>query len=285
MEVVRMALKVGELYASFGIDTSSLNNAISGIEKKCSEIAGSLAKTGAVLSTAITAPIVAFGKDVFNVGTEFEAQWFLHNMARHTADNDLRRDLAVIRRAEQQEQKKLSYLKPKDESILETTIAYEQLAVELTAMLARKEKNMTVRRALDFALLEDFDHLYRYADLLEMDSGIRAETLVGKKTEIMPGHGDNARSPHCIRAPLSDGRHQKAASCQCAAFEQTPRDDNHRSRAADHEPLHELRHVLRGERDRQKAVPRNRHDRGAARFALRVRTILVRVVARMPPYA
>ena len=120
-------------------------------------------------------------------GTEFEAQWFLHNMARHTADNDLRRDLAVIRRAEQQEQKKLSYLKPKDESILETTIAYEQLAVELTAMLARKEKNMTVRRALDFALLEDFDHLYRYADLLEMDSGIRAETLVGKKTEIMPG--------------------------------------------------------------------------------------------------
>ena len=69
-----MALKVGELYASFGIDTSSLNNAISGIEKKCSEIAGSLAKTGAVLSTAITAPIVAFGKDVFNVGTEFEAQ-------------------------------------------------------------------------------------------------------------------------------------------------------------------------------------------------------------------
>lgn len=69
-----MALKVGELYASFGIDSSGLNNAISGIEKKCSEIAGSLAKTGAVLSTAITAPIVAFGKDVFNVGTEFEAQ-------------------------------------------------------------------------------------------------------------------------------------------------------------------------------------------------------------------
>ena len=145
-------------------------------------------------------------------GTEFEAQWFLHNMARHTADNDLRRDLAVIRRAEQQEQKKLSYLKPKDESILETTIAYEQLAVELTAMLARKEKNMTVRRALDFALLEDFDHLYRYADLLEMDSGIRAETLVGKKTEIMPGRPtvsehryptDDIKKPLPANAPLS----------------------------------------------------------------------------------
>ena len=149
-------------------------------------------------------------------GTEFEAQWFLHNMARHTADNDLRRDLAVIRRAEQQEQKKLSYLKPKDESILETTIAYEQLAVELTAMLARKEKNMTVRRALDFALLEDFDHLYRYADLLEMDSGIRAETLVGKKTEIMPGRPtvsehryptDDIKKPLPANAPLSSKLH------------------------------------------------------------------------------
>mgnify|MGYP000037628223 CR=1 FL=1 len=120
-------------------------------------------------------------------GTEFEAQWFLHNMARHTADNDLRRELAVLRRCEQQEQKKMSYLKPIDESILETTIGYEQLAVELTALMARKEKDPTVKKALDFALLEDFDHLYRYADLLEMDCGIRAETLVGKKTEIMPG--------------------------------------------------------------------------------------------------
>ena len=120
-------------------------------------------------------------------GTEFEAQWFLHNMARHTADNDLRRELAVIRRQEQQEQKKLSYLKPKEESILETTIAYEQLAVELTALMARCEKDPTVKKALDFALLEDFDHLYRYADLLEMDYGIHAETLVGRKTEIMPG--------------------------------------------------------------------------------------------------
>ena len=145
-------------------------------------------------------------------GTEFEAQWFLHNMARHIADNELRRELAVIRRAEQQEQKKLSYLKPKDENILETTIAYEQLAVELTALLARAERDRTVKRALDFALLEDFDHLYRYADLLEMDCGIRAETLVGKKTEIMPGRPtvsehryptDDVKKPLPKNAPLS----------------------------------------------------------------------------------
>ena len=41
-----MALKVGELYASFGIDTSGIDSAISGIEQKCSDIASKLAKTG-----------------------------------------------------------------------------------------------------------------------------------------------------------------------------------------------------------------------------------------------
>jgi hypothetical protein len=44
-----------------------------------------------------------------------------------------------------------------------------------------------VKTALDFALLEDFDHLYRYANLLEMEQGIYAEWLVGRYTEIMPG--------------------------------------------------------------------------------------------------
>lgn len=69
-----MALKVGELYASFGIDTSGIDSAISGIEQKCSDIASKLAKTGTGLSLALTTPIVAFGKDVLNVGMEFEAQ-------------------------------------------------------------------------------------------------------------------------------------------------------------------------------------------------------------------
>ncbi|MBR6788757.1 MAG: hypothetical protein IKM44_03005 [Clostridia bacterium] len=133
-------------------------------------------------------------------GTEFESQWFLRNMSRHVTDNDLRRDLAVVRRQEQQQQKKISSLKPKDESILEHTIAYEQLAVDLTALMAQNEPDDYVRKALDFALLEDFDHLYRYADLLEMDMGIKAEKLVGKYTEIMPGRP--TVSEH--RYPLDD---------------------------------------------------------------------------------
>ncbi len=120
-------------------------------------------------------------------GTEFESQWFSHQFSRHCIDQDLKRALAMTRRSEQQQQKAIAVTKPIEETILETTISYEQLAVDLTAVLAQSEPNQNVKKALDFALLEDFDHLYRYADLLEMDSGVRAEELVGRYTEIMPG--------------------------------------------------------------------------------------------------
>ena len=120
-------------------------------------------------------------------GTEFEANWFSHQFSRHTTNNDLRRELALTRAVEKQQQQKIAMLKPCDESPLEHTIGYEQLAVDLTAELAKREKDCYVKKALDFALLEDFDHLYRYANQLEMEQGIQAERLVGKYTEIMPG--------------------------------------------------------------------------------------------------
>lgn len=120
-------------------------------------------------------------------GTEFESVYSGHNFSRNCPDNELRRDLALIRKVEQVQQKRISALKPINETILETTIGYEQLAVDLTACMAQEEKDPTVKKALDFALLEDFDHLYRYSNLLEMDDGIHAEKLVGDYTEIMPG--------------------------------------------------------------------------------------------------
>ena len=119
-------------------------------------------------------------------GTEFEANWFSHQFSRHVTNNDLRRELSITRSIEKQQQMKISLLKPINESALEHTIAYEQLAVDLTSELAKRESDCYVKKALDFALLEDFDHLYRYANLLEMMQGIKAERLVGKYTEIMP---------------------------------------------------------------------------------------------------
>ncbi len=120
-------------------------------------------------------------------GTEFEQNWFLHQFSRRCNNNELRRDIALIRRSEQQQQKRIASLKPIDETDLETTIAYEQLAIDLTAILARKVDNEDVRSALNFALLEDFDHLYRFANLLEMEEGVLAKDLTKDYTEIMPG--------------------------------------------------------------------------------------------------
>ncbi len=120
-------------------------------------------------------------------GTEFEANWFMHQFNRHCNNNDIRRELANVRRHEQQQQKMIASLRPIDETDLETTIAYEQLAIDLTAILARHVKDDNVKSALNFALLEDFDHLYRFSNLLQMEEGKSAADLVGKYTEIMPG--------------------------------------------------------------------------------------------------
>lgn len=129
-------------------------------------------------------------------GTEFEAEKFSHCFSRNCSNNDIRRDLALLRRTEQQQQKKLNALKPIDENFLETTITYEQLAVDLTAILAKREKDANVKNQLDFALLEDFDHLYRFSDMLEQDYGEMFDVLVGHYTEIMPGRPTIAEHRH-----------------------------------------------------------------------------------------
>ena len=147
-------------------------------------------------------------------GTEYEAVWFRHQFHRHCENNDLRRELAVLRRVEQQQQKRIACLKPIDETLLETTIGYEQLAVDLTAILAQREPDPYAVQVMNLALLEDFDHLYRYANLLEMEHGIHAERLVGEYTEIMPGRPtiaehrdprDSVRRALCFKtsAPIS----------------------------------------------------------------------------------
>lgn len=160
-------------------------------------------------------------------GTEFEANWFSHQFSRHCADNELRRQVALLRRGEQQQQKLISMLKPADETILEHTIGYEQLAVDLTAGLAQMVGDQYVKKALDFALLEDFDHLYRYADLLDMEAGVQAENLVGRYTEIMPGRPTIAHHRHpydSIKKPIgknADPMTKLAVGIITAAEQQT----------------------------------------------------------------
>ena len=120
-------------------------------------------------------------------GTEYESVWFLHQFARHIDNDEIKRAIAVVRKQEQQQQKRIACLKPLNESILETTIAYEQLAIDLTATLAQNDVDKANIDALNFALLEDFDHLYRFSNLMMLDvKDADPKFLVGGLTEIMP---------------------------------------------------------------------------------------------------
>lgn len=139
-------------------------------------------------------------------GIEVDAAIFKHMMARMTPDMELKRVLATTRRIEQQQQKAVSGIVPGNESTLENTIGYEQVAVDLTAWCARNEPDAYMRKAYEFALLEDFDHLYRYANVLDLQQGtMKAEKIVGKLTEIMPGRPTVAEHRHpqdSIRKPM-----------------------------------------------------------------------------------
>ncbi|NLC50936.1 MAG: hypothetical protein GX764_01340 [Firmicutes bacterium] len=129
-------------------------------------------------------------------GIEVEAAIFSHQFHRNCDNNELRRELASTRRVEQLQQKHVNWLKPIDETPLETTIGYEHVAVDLTAWLAQNEPDPYVKDTLDFALLEDFDHLYRYANLLDLDENIPSHNLVKKYVEFTPGRPTIAEHRH-----------------------------------------------------------------------------------------
>jgi hypothetical protein len=144
-------------------------------------------------------------------GIEVEAAIFLHQFARHSNDIDVKRNIAMSRRVEQQQQKAVNWCIPGDQSVLETTIGYEQVAVDLTAWMCQNEPDPYVKQVFDFGLLEDFDHLYRYANLLEMKQGIKAEKLVGKYTEIMPGRPTAEEHRHPFDDLRKPGNRKKMA--------------------------------------------------------------------------
>src|SRR5918912_4134036 len=94
-------------------------------------------------------------------GIESEAVRFSHACARMNADLQLA--LARVRRVEQHQQTVVNWLNPADQSPLETTIGFEQVAIEVTASIAQNEPDPYLAQLYRFGLLEDFDHLYRYS--------------------------------------------------------------------------------------------------------------------------
>jgi rubrerythrin len=118
-------------------------------------------------------------------GIECEASRFGHACAR--MNQELQLPLALVRRAEQHQQTMVNWLLPPDQSPLETTIGYEQVAVEVTASLAQQEPDPYIAQVMRFGLLEDFDHLYRYSALLDRLEGKDSNNILQCYSDIMPG--------------------------------------------------------------------------------------------------
>jgi hypothetical protein len=118
-------------------------------------------------------------------GIESEALRFSHACAR--MNGPLQGPLARVRRIEQHQQTMVNWLNPADQSALETTIGFEQVAIEVTASVAQNEPDPYLASIYRFGLLEDFDHMYRYSALMDRLEGKDANAILQGYTDIRPG--------------------------------------------------------------------------------------------------
>jgi len=97
-----------------------------------------------------------------------------------------REQIAQLMRIEQHQATMINWLISADHDPLETTIAYEQAAIEITASVAQMEPDPYLAQGYRFGLLEDFDHLYRYSALLDRLEGKDANNILQGHTDIAP---------------------------------------------------------------------------------------------------
>jgi rubrerythrin len=133
-------------------------------------------------------------------GIESESIRFSHAAAR--LYGGLQQSLALIRRIEQHQQTMVNWLLPADQTPLETTIGFEQVAIEVTAALALEEPDPYLASMYRFGLLEDFDHMYRFAALMDRIEGKDANAILQGYTDILPGRPTAVEHRH----PLDDLR-------------------------------------------------------------------------------
>ncbi|CAN7480648.1 hypothetical protein [Rhizobacter sp. LjRoot28] len=132
---------------------------------------------------------------ILNNGLEMEALRFSHACAR--MNKALQPVLAQLRRVEQHQATTINWLIGADHSPLETTIAYEQVAIDVTAGVALREPDPYLAQVYRFGLLEDFDHMHRYSALLDRLEGKDANNILQSYTDILPGRPtvDEHRDP------------------------------------------------------------------------------------------
>jgi hypothetical protein len=128
-------------------------------------------------------------------GIEAESVRFSHALAR--LDARLRGPLARVRRIDHHQGTLVNWLNPPDQTPLDTTIGYEQTAIEVTAAVAQRESDPYLAQVYRFGMLEDFYHLYRFTALMDRVEGRDANNLLQGYTDIRPGRPtlDEHRDP------------------------------------------------------------------------------------------
>lgn len=128
-------------------------------------------------------------------GIELESINFTRAFARMNREMSL--PLAKLRRIDQQQAVMINWMIGADHSPLETTIAYEQVAIEVTAAVAQNEPDPYLAQVYRYGLLEDFDHMYRYSALLDRLEGKDSNNILQSYTDVLPGRPtiDEHRDP------------------------------------------------------------------------------------------
>lgn len=160
-------------------------------------------------SDVVRQPISKLNDDAFTRvriivmnGLELEAIQFKRACSR--MNKEFRLPLADMRRIEQQQAVTINWLLGADHSPLETTIAYEQVAIELTAAIAQNEPDPYLAQTYRYGLLEDFDHLYRYTAMLDRLEGKDSNNIIQSYTDVATGRAtvDEHRAPeNDLRTP------------------------------------------------------------------------------------
>ncbi|MGZ5621579.1 MAG: hypothetical protein ACXWFG_12010 [Methylobacter sp.] len=140
----------------------------------------------------VQAPISKLDDDAFTRvriilmnGIELESIAFSRACAR--MNKNCRLPLAQLRRIDQHQATLVNWMLGADHSPLETTIAYEQVAIEVTAAVAQTEPDPYIAQVYRFGLLEDFDHMYRYSALLDRLEGKDSNNILQSYTDVLPG--------------------------------------------------------------------------------------------------
>ncbi|MEW6056395.1 MAG: hypothetical protein AB1540_07255 [Bdellovibrionota bacterium] len=171
-------------------------------EKGCA-----LDKQGFTWRELVQQPISKLNDDAFTRvriillnGIENEALRFSHACAR--MNKELQLPLAKLRRIEHHQATMINWLLSSDHSPIETTIGYEQVAIEVTAAVAQTEPDPYLAQVYRFGLLEDFDHMYRYSALLDRLEGKDSNNILQSYTDVLPGRPTSVEH----RAPEDDLR-------------------------------------------------------------------------------